>query len=86
VEQIGAHCTGRNQNSIGVCYIGGLSADGKKPKDTRTEAQNASLLELVGKLRQLYHISSTGVHGHNEYANKACPSFDVQEWKRRNGI
>ena len=36
VEQIGAHCEGHNKNSIGVCYIGGLMADEKTPKDTRT--------------------------------------------------
>lgn len=37
-SKIGAHCTGHNSYSIGVCYIGGCSADGKTPKDTRTEA------------------------------------------------
>ena len=36
VEQIGAHCEGHNKDSISVCYIGGLMADGKTPKDTRT--------------------------------------------------
>lgn len=36
VEQIGAHCEGHNKDSIGVCYIGGLMADGNTPKDTRT--------------------------------------------------
>lgn len=33
---IGAHCTGHNSYSIGVCYIGGVGIDGKTPKDTRT--------------------------------------------------
>ena len=36
---IGAHCTGHNANSIGVCYIGGCASDGKTPKDTRTTEQ-----------------------------------------------
>jgi N-acetylmuramoyl-L-alanine amidase len=26
----GAHCTGHNSNSIGICYIGGMTADNKK--------------------------------------------------------
>ena len=37
VGQIGAHCSGHNAHSIGVCYVGGEVADGShKPKDTRT--------------------------------------------------
>ena len=38
-EMVGAHCKNHNRHSIGVCYIGGLSKDGK-PADTRTDAQN----------------------------------------------
>ena len=45
-RQIGAHCKGHNTISIGICYIGGLSTNGK-PKDTRTAAQKASLRALV---------------------------------------
>lgn len=86
VDRIGAHCSGRNENSIGVCLIGGCAADGKTSKDTRTEAQKASLLNLVRELQNRYRIPSSGIHGHNEFANKACPSFDVQAWKRRNNL
>ena len=43
VSEEGAHCVGHNKNSIGVCYIGGLAADGKTPKDTRTDSQKSSL-------------------------------------------
>ena len=76
VEQIGAHCTGHNANSIGICYIGGVAADGKTPKDTRTPAQRIALRELVEELRAKYPGAT--VHGHREFAPKACPSFDVQ--------
>ena len=31
-----------NRNSIHICYIGGMSADGQRPEDTRTRAQNAN--------------------------------------------
>ena len=41
---VGAHCEGQNAYSIGICYVGGLAKDGKTAKDTRTPAQNASLL------------------------------------------
>ncbi|MCC8037922.1 MAG: N-acetylmuramoyl-L-alanine amidase [Bacteroidales bacterium] len=76
-NQVGAHCTGHNANSIGVCYIGGCAADGKTPKDTRTPAQRAALISLVKELRSKYPGAT--VHGHNEFANKACPSFNVQK-------
>jgi len=71
----GAHTKGYNQN-IGVCYVGGVSTDGK-PKDTMTALQVDSFERLVKWLRLItgkrYHIK-----GHNDYTNlKACPSFKV---------
>ena len=77
VEQIGAHCTGRNANSIGICYIGGLAADNKTPKDTRTPAQIQALRDLVGELKKKY--PGARVHGHNEFAAKSCPCFNVRK-------
>ena len=76
VTQIGAHCTGHNANSIGVCYIGGCAADGKTPKDTRTPQQREALRRLVAALQKQYPGAT--VHGHREFAAKACPSFDVK--------
>ena len=79
-SQVGAHCTGHNANSIGVCYIGGCAADGKTPKDTRTDAQKASLLKLLRELKAKYPVAA--IHGHRDFANKACPSFDAtKEYK-----
>lgn len=80
----GAHCTGHNANSIGVCYIGGCAADGKTPKDTRTPAQRTALATLVKDLLKQYPGAT--VHGHNEFAAKACPSFNVKEWLTEVGI
>ena len=42
-SMVGAHCTGHNARSIGVCYIGGLKADGKTSADTRTKGSKRSL-------------------------------------------
>jgi len=75
-SEIGAHTTGQNSNSIGICYIGGLDAKGK-PKDTRTIHQKKALTSLVSDLLKKYPGST--VHGHNEFANKACPCFNVKE-------
>lgn len=74
---IGAHCTGHNTNSIGVCYIGGVATDGKTPKDTRTEAQKISLLKLLSELKKKY--SKAKVYPHYKFAAKACPSFNAEE-------
>lgn len=75
VNVAGAHCTGHNTHSIGVCYIGGCKADGRSPKDTRTEAQKAALLKLLKDLKRLY--PNAKIRGHRDFANKACPSFDA---------
>ncbi|MBR5787269.1 MAG: N-acetylmuramoyl-L-alanine amidase [Muribaculaceae bacterium] len=77
LAKAGAHCKGHNAHSIGVCYIGGVAADGKTPKDTRTDAQKASLVKLITELRQQFPNAS--VHGHREFANKACPCFDARK-------
>ena len=78
IEQIGAHCQGHNRNSIGICYIGGTEKDCKTPKDTRTKEQCKALEELLKKLRKQF--PNVTIHGHSEFANKACPSFDVKQW------
>lgn len=75
INTAGAHCTGHNTHSIGVCYIGGLAADGKTPKDTRTAEQRDGLRWLIASLKDVYPKAT--VHGHREYANKACPCFDA---------
>lgn len=80
VNIAGAHCTGHNTHSIGVCYVGGVGRDGKTPRDTRTLAQRDSLLSLLVELRTLY--PSAKIRGHRDFANKACPSFDAtKEYK-----
>ena len=75
VNIAGAHCTGHNTHSIGVVYVGGVSADGKTPKDTRTDAQRVALKMLLIELKRLYPQAK--IHGHRDFANKACPSFDA---------
>lgn len=76
-SKIGAHCTGHNSYSIGVCYIGGCASDGRTPKDTRTEAQRASLLKLLKELKLRYPKAK--IYPHYKFAAKACPSFNAEE-------
>lgn len=71
----GAHTTGHNEDSIGVCYIGGADTD-MKPKDTRTEEQKTALRLLLKYLVQKY--PGAKIYGHRDFANKSCPSFDAK--------
>lgn len=77
VNIAGAHCSGHNSKSIGICYIGGMTADNKKAKDTRTEEQRTNLKALLMAMRNLYPTAK--IHGHRDFAAKACPSFDATE-------
>jgi N-acetylmuramoyl-L-alanine amidase len=77
LEQIGEHAYGHNAFSIGICYIGGCD-EKMNPKDTRTPEQTVSFIKLLQVLRQKYPKAK--IIGHNEISDKACPSFDVQEW------
>ena len=75
LEQIGAHCVGHNKHSIGICYIGGCASDGKTPKDTRTPEQKEALLSLLRRLKARFPNAT--IHGHRDFAAKACPSYDA---------
>lgn len=76
LDEVGAHCLGHNTDSIGICYIGGLDGNGN-PKDTRTLAQIESMNSLIQNLKIKYPNAT--VDGHNAFANKACPCFDVKK-------
>ena len=79
LNEIGAHCLGHNKYSIGVCYIGGVATDNKSPKDTRTPEQKEALVKLLKDLHKRFPKAT--IHGHREFVAKACPSFDVKEYK-----
>ncbi len=78
IEQVGAHCSYHNQNSIGICLVGGVARDGKTPEDNFTKAQFDTLAGLIASLRKKFPGAT--IHGHNEFANKACPVFSVKKF------
>lgn len=82
VDKIGAHCAGHNTGTIGVVYVGGVDKN-LKPKDTRTVQQKETLIKLVKDLIKLYNLKPYNVKGHYEYDNKACPSFDMDEFRKQ---
>lgn len=85
----GAHVKGYNAHSIGICYEGGLDAQGN-PKDTRTPEQRAALRLLVAQLLRRFH-GDVRVCGHRDLSPdlngdgvvepaewvKLCPCFEV---------
>ena len=76
VQEIGAHCKGHNAHSIGICYIGGKSADGKRHEDTRTPEQKEAMLSLLRQLKAQYPNAT--VYGHRDFSSKPCPCFDAR--------
>lgn len=79
-EQIGAHCMNHNRYSIGICYEGGLDANGK-PKDTRTDAQKTAIRQLIVRLKKTYPLAVIVGH-HDLNPQKACPCFNaVSEYR-----
>lgn len=76
IEKVGAHCEGHNSHSIGVCYEGGLDANGK-PADTRTDAQRKALKSLIEDLHQRFPKALIVGH-HDLNPSKACPGFEVK--------
>lgn len=90
INVMGAHASGHNAHSIGICYIGGMNAENTQPEDTRTLRQKARLLSLLVDLRKLY--PNARIIGHRDLSEdkngdgiidssewmKACPSFDAK--------
>lgn len=75
---------GKNSISQHWVYAGGVALDGKTPKDTRTQAQKDTLETLVKYFNRRF--PTVKIVGHNHFAAKACPSFDVQAWLKQIGI
>ena len=79
-DRKGAHVAGRNSTTLGVSLVGGRGgvANGKF-NDNFTPEQDASLRKLIDEYKEKYPAIKT-VSGHNDYASKACPGFNVGEW------
>lgn len=76
-EEIGAHTVKYNQNSIAICMVGG-KGNNNRAENNFHQKQFNSLETLLRFVKASYPKAT--IHGHREFAQKDCPSFDVQEW------
>lgn len=70
---------GYNGIASHVVYVGG-----GKGLDTRTEAQRNSLALYV--FREIKQNPNIKIAGHNQFATKDCPSFNVPKWLESLGV
>lgn len=73
VSEPGAHVSGHNSRSIGICLVGG------KPRANFTRQQFAALEALVIDLTRKH--PQAVVKGHTDLdPSKPCPMFDAAQW------
>ncbi|WP_127109953.1 N-acetylmuramoyl-L-alanine amidase [Pararhodobacter zhoushanensis] len=78
--EIGAHVAGHNAGTIGVSLIGGHGSGARDAfADNFTPAQDAALRRLIEAIKGRVG-GSMALSGHNQYASKACPGFNVATW------
>jgi N-acetylmuramoyl-L-alanine amidase len=80
LDQVGAHVAGHNAGTIGIALFGGHRSNEKdKFRQHYTPEQDKALRALIADLRSRLPAIMR-VTGHNQYAAKACPGFQVSEW------
>ena len=83
VDVIGAHCEGKNYTSVGVCLVGGIDDKGNFEANF-TSAQMNALRSLIVTLQAKY--PGAVLRAHHDFAQKACPSFDLKRWWTTNQL
>lgn len=79
IEKVGAHTQGHNTGTIGISLFGGWdSASTDEFHENFTLGQEEALLHLIADLRRKY--GNLTLAGHNNFASKACPGFNVGQW------
>lgn len=68
---------GINSTSIHISYIGGVDSNGKA-SDNRTQEQKDIFESVYLSFKE--KMPTLTFHGHYEFSNKACPSFNVKNW------
>jgi len=78
LDHYGAHTRYHNDDSVGVCLIGGLGLDGQ-PEHNYSMQQMDSLESIVKMLLTKY--PNAKCVGHNDlHEDTNCPCFNVDDW------
>ena len=76
-NKIGAHASGSNYNSIGICFEGNFEVE------EMSDVQVQSGKELVAYLKNKYHINK--VQGHRDVNSTSCPGRNFKFNEIANG-
>jgi hypothetical protein len=78
MNENGAHCPGRNNDSLGICVIGNFDLAPVPP------AQWSLTVHLVSSLCDVLRIPFDNIKGHRDYSSKTCPGkyFDMEAFRR----
>jgi len=86
VDYPGAHVKDNNENTIGICYIGGLDERGRPAWDRLQPKQKESIIRLVTKLSDSYGLDpyNGDLMGHYEFPNvrKDCPCINMDKFRQ----
>jgi len=83
-EEITNGVKGINSIARHVVYVGGLSSNGQRVKNTMTQEQKQTLTAII--LEVLHYQPDVLIGGHNQFANKGCPSFWVPKFLESIGV
>ena len=69
-----------DNNARHIAYVGGVNKSSTYLKDTRTDLQKDTL-EIYIKYMLKRHPDLL-IAGHNQFNDKQCPSFNMEQWLR----
>lgn len=85
LEQAGAHASGYNANSIGICLVGGVDDKGKAENNFTREQLN-TVIVLAKKMKADYNNPKQLGHRDLPKVKKDCPSMDIKSFLKENGV
>jgi N-acetylmuramoyl-L-alanine amidase len=79
IDVSGAHASGHNSVSVGVCLVGGRG-ENDEAENNFTPQQFKSLASVIDELLASYPDSEVLGHRDLPDVQKECPAFDVRSW------
>ena len=78
LDRAGAHTSGQNSSSIGVCFVGNFDEGPVPPEQWRQG------VKIVKWLCTHYGILPKDIYGHREFSPKTCPGaqFDIEAFRK----